>query len=490
MPDFIKDKTTRYIISIALFYIFIDTILMANNIFWFNLLPFVIFFVYLAFFHLDSFLLLIVFLVPLSIPLRELFPDLNFDLSLPAEPMIMGAMLIVFLKFFAQGTFDTKILTHPVTIAILLNIAWIFIACLTSEMHTVSFKFLIARCWFVVVFYFLASQFFGRFRNMITYIWCYTISFILIIGYFIVRLLSEGISNQKVAVWIIRPFYNDHTAYGAALAVITCALVGIYFIRKKASFGFKFMNVLVIIIYLGAIIFSYTRATWLSIFAAMVFLIALLLKLKLRVIFLILGIAIGVFLIYKTEIFLSLEKNKQGSSNDINKHLKSISNIKSDESNMERVNRWNSALRMFQERPVFGFGPGTYAFKYAPYQANKDKTIISTNTGKLGNAHSEYIGPLAESGLLGSISFIVIVLATLITASKIYFHSKRRKVRLMALTLMIALLTYYIHGLLNNFLDTDKLSALFWGFTAMIVALDVYHNKDPKKEGKLTAVEE
>jgi hypothetical protein len=52
----------------------------------------------------------------------------------------------------------------------------------------------------------------------------------------------------------------------------------------------------------------------------------------------------------------------------------------------------------------------------------------------------------------------------------------------MALTLIIALLTYYIHGLMNNFLDTDKLSALFWGFTAMIVALDVYHNKEVKKD--------
>jgi hypothetical protein len=39
---------------------------------------------------------------------------------------------------------------------------------------------------------------------------------------------------------------------------------------------------------------------------------------------------------------------------------------------------------------------------------------------------------------------------------------------------MIAgLTTYVIHGGLNNFLDTDKISALFWGMIAMIVAIDM-----------------
>jgi hypothetical protein len=39
---------------------------------------------------------------------------------------------------------------------------------------------------------------------------------------------------------------------------------------------------------------------------------------------------------------------------------------------------------------------------------------------------------------------------------------------------ILGLITYYIHGILNNFLDTDKASAPFWGYTAIIVALDIY----------------
>jgi len=38
-------------------------------------------------------------------------------------------------------------------------------------------------------------------------------------------------------------------------------------------------------------------------------------------------------------------------------------------------------------------------------------------------------------------------------------------------------MTYFIHGVLNNYLDTDKASVPFWGFIAILVALDVYHRK-------------
>ena len=46
-------------------------------------------------------------------------------------------------------------------------------------------------------------------------------------------------------------------------------------------------------------------------------------------------------------------------------------------------------------------------FLYAPYQKPSEKTIISTNAGNRGNAHSEYLGPMAESGILGLLTLLV-----------------------------------------------------------------------------------
>jgi len=140
---------------------------------------------------------------------------------------------------------------------------------------------------------------------------------------------------------------------------------------------------------------------------------------------------------------------------------------------------------MFLDKPVFGFGPGTYMFKYGPYQNSGDKTIISTNAGDAGNAHSEYLGPLAESGIIGMLSYLAIIVTTLFSAAKVFHKARSKKVRMIAMACITGLSTYYVHGFLNNFLDTDKASALFWGFMAIIVTLELYHLKIEDEEPKL-----
>ncbi|HRW97063.1 MAG TPA: O-antigen ligase family protein, partial [Bacteroidales bacterium] len=177
------------------------------------------------------------------------------------------------------------------------------------------------------------------------------------------------------------------------------------------------------------------------------------------------------------QIIETLERNRQDSSADFIEHVQSIYNISSDASNLERINRWQAGIRMFNERPFLGWGPGTYQFLYAPYQRSKEKTIISTNLGDMGNAHSEYIGPLAEQGLFGMITILAVVIIAIYTALKVIRQTNDREVRMMGLVTTISLVTYFVHGFLNNFLDTDKASVPVWGFFAIILALDIYHRE-------------
>jgi O-antigen ligase len=128
---------------------------------------------------------------------------------------------------------------------------------------------------------------------------------------------------------------------------------------------------------------------------------------------------------------------------------------------------------MFEERPVFGWGPGTYMFQYAPFQAAEDRTIISTNFGLNGNAHSEYLGPLAEQGVLGMVLMVLLVVVTsyraLVTWPRITAGEDKR----LFMGAYLGLVTYYVHGVLNNYLDLDKASVPFWGFTIMVVLFDI-----------------
>jgi O-antigen ligase len=139
---------------------------------------------------------------------------------------------------------------------------------------------------------------------------------------------------------------------------------------------------------------------------------------------------------------------------------------------------------MFEERPVVGFGPGTYSFVYAPFQLSQYKTVISTNFGDGGNAHSEYLGPLCETGLPGLITILMMVYFSLATAFRLFYTAQKARVRYLALALLLAFITYFVHGLMNNYSETDKIAILWWGGFAMLTALDLYHNPQEVKSEK------
>ena len=246
-------------------------------------------------------------------------------------------------------------------------------------------------------------------------------------------------------------------------------------LNKNYTASIKLGAFLFLAVFSIALIFSYTRAAWLSLVLALVAYFLLMLRVKFRSILITFSIIASIIFINQIEIIMKLGKNRQDASQDFDKHIESISNISTDASNLERLNRWSAAFRMFQERPIFGWGPGTYSFQYAPFQHSQEKTIISTNTGNRGNAHSEYIGPLCESGVLGSLTFIAIIICTLFKGFRLYYTILNYEKKNMVLVILLGFITYIIHGTLNNFLDSDKASVPFWGFIAMIVAIDIYH---------------
>lgn len=455
------------------FFIVLNTILVIKEIYWGFAIPlaFVVIFLYL--FRLDNLLLLIVFLVPLSVEIAN--SDLGFGISLPAEPMLVGVLLLFILKLLFDRNYDKRIYRHPVTLAVFFNLFWILITSLTSSMPVVSFKFLIARLWFVIPMFFVGVLLFKDIKNLERFQWAYVISLIIVIVYTTVRHAQYGFA-EKQGHWVMKPFYNDHTAYGAILAFFLPVFIGAIFLRNRSRF-YRYSAWIVSVVLLVALFLSYSRAAWISVAAALGVALLIVYKVKLRWILTGVGILIASFYMFKSEILFVLEKNKQDSSADFIEHVQSIYNISSDASNLERINRWQSAFRMFNERPAFGWGPGTYQFIYAPFQRSKERTIISTNAGDLGNAHSEYIGPLSEQGLPGLLSIVWIAIAAIYTGIRVYKRSNHPDVRIFSLVIVLSLITYFIHGFLNNFLDTDKASVPFWGFIAMLVALDIYHRK-------------
>ena len=428
-------------------------------------------------FSLENILLLSVFATPLAIDLGDY--DLGVSISVPSEPLLIGIMFFIILKILLEGGIERRIIRHPVTLAILFNLSWMLITAITSDIPLVSFKYLLSRLWFIIPMYFGGLMFFRSNPNIRKFIWAYVSSLIIVIFYTTWVHMGYDFS-EKAGHWVMSPFYNDHTAYGVILALFIPVMFGMA-IDKDISARQRMFAAIAEFILIVALYLSYSRAAWVSIG----FVIGVLILVKLHISFKWIAFtAVGLLVIFFTfqfEILDKLEKNKQDTSANFVEHVQSISNISSDASNLERINRWQAAIRMFSERPVVGWGPGTYQFEYSPFQRAKEKTIISTNLGDMGNAHSEYIGPLAESGVPGLLSVLFLMITALYTGFNVYKKAASRQVRLISLSATLGLITYFVHGIMNNFLNTDKASVPFWGFIAIIVALDLYFRSPEEK---------
>ena len=70
----------------------------------------------------------------------------------------------------------------------------------------------------------------------------------------------------------------------------------------------------------------------------------------------------------------------------------------------------------------------------------------------------------------------------------LYKKDSSRDNRIIVLMCFLGLLSYFFHGILNNFLDTDKASALFWGYIAVIVSYDIYGFDKSKKNEEIKEI--
>lgn len=469
--------------GILIAFVALNTVMLAMEIYYVPLIPAVLLFVALAFVSVDKYLLVIVFFTPFSLPLSALSEGLSINMYLPTEPLLAGLLLLYVIKYLMGDRVDLRILRHPVTLAIYFHLAWLLVTSITSSDPLVSFKYLLSRLWFIVGFYLLATQLFRSEKRMYTYLWLFIIAFTGIIFYTLINHAQYGLLNQMMAHSVSRPFYNDHTSYGAVLAFLLPVLVALFMFIRRDDINLRFLMVLLIILFVFATIVSYTRATWVSILGAMA--IWAIIKLRIRIEIVLVGavLLVAFFLSIRTQLMVHLEQNRVESSGELSEHVQSISNISTDQSNLERINRWSCAIRMWKDKPIFGFGPGTYQFEYGRYQRSYEKTRISTDFGTRGNAHSEYLGPLSEAGIFGLLSVLLIVGTTIYTGLRVHARARKKSIRILSLALLVGLFSYYIHGLMNNFLDTDKISALFWGYSAMLVAMDVYHKDREELNG-------
>lgn len=457
----------------TLLFVVANSLMILEDNYLLGLIPLGVVAVWLFFKYPEVGLMLTALATPFSIDVALIDET---ELSLPTEPMLILFSLVYLFRVLVVRDYDRRLLRHPISLLVIGMLIWMVITSCTSEMPLVSFKYTIARTWFVVPCYFAAASLLHTPRHARNFVWAYAIGLVIVVIITSIKTLGD-FSDLQTMHRVMKPFYNDHTAYGCIIALFLPVAVSMGWDKEQSGWMRVCSIVLAVLLTVG-LVFSYCRAAWLSVVAAAVVYLLIRYGVKIKWMIAMLAVVAALFFAFQGDLLYNMGKNKQDSSYELADQVKSISNISTDASNLERINRWASALRMWGERPLQGFGPGSYQFIYGSYQMDYQMTVISTNSGDLGNAHSEYIGPLCEQGVVGAALVLALFLTVFATAVRVYRTARDASVRRMAVALCMCLFTYYVHGTLNNFLDTDKLSVPFWGMTAAIVALDVYSVKN------------
>ena len=465
-------RQNGFLLGFGLLYLALSSYLIWKDMAYLTLAPVGLLAIFFAVFYTEYAFLALAFLTPLSINIEEYTESIG--LFIPTEPLLLGLMLMLLMQQLIKNQLDKEIWKNPIIWAVCFYLFWIFVTSITSTSPGVSFKFLLARLWFIIPILFFGTKVFSKPKNIRTFIWLFCIAMCIAIMYTLVIHAGYGF-GEKEGHWVMWPFFKDHTIYGSTVAFAVPLIFGIYFSRKHTPLIQGTLLLIITVIMVG-LYFSYTRAAWLSIFASLF--VLLFIKLKIKFSFLAtIGVILGLTLLFSWDsIQMELERNKsEHTTEQFGEKLQSATNVTTDASNLERLNRWSCAIEMFKQRPVFGFGPGTYAFEYARFQDPENLTIISTNFGDMGNAHSEYLGPLSEMGLMGMLAMLGIVAMIFYKGITLYIKwpAEDKEMRTLILAMILALVTYFVHGILNNYLDTDKAAVPIWSFCASFIALEV-----------------
>ena len=129
---------------------------------------------------------------------------------------------------------------------------------------------------------------------------------------------------------------------------------------------------------------------------------------------------------------------------------------------------------MFRAAPLTGVGFGAYSDAYLAYR----KVPLGTeqSRSRMG-VHSEYLRILAETGLVGAVTTLLALFVVARIAWRTIRNAREPWLRGLSIGLAGGLVTYAIHGIVNNYMAYDKLAIPVWMAVGALAAMDTLNRR-------------
>lgn len=425
-----------------------------------TLIPIVLLFIAWAIRDMRSVFYLIFATLPFSIEFY--FETIGIGTDLPSEPLMIfftGLTLIYFTS--KKFNIDIRYLQDGVTVLLFLHIIWIFTTTLTSENLLTSFKYFLAKIWYVFPFFLFPLLYFTKVKEF-TRVYKILIVFLSIsISIVLVRHSFEGFSFAS-SYDVVRPFFRNHVSY-AAISVVCLPFVWAFYKTSSPNSKRKKLLFFIFLVFITGIYFSYTRAAILSaVFAWIAYYIfdKKWVKYALAITFSA-ALALVVYLAVDNK-YLDLTPNFERTitHTEFDNLIEATYKLE-DISSMERIYRWMAGVEMIKDRPFFGFGPANFYDNYQQYSISQFMTYVSDNPEKSG-IHNYFLMILVEQGLPGFIIFVLLCVSILVNLENIYHKNRNTSEKYWIMALALSFIILLSMNLINDLIETDKAGPFFF----------------------------
>jgi O-antigen ligase len=392
----------------------------------------------------------------------------GFGLDVPSEPIviILAGCVFVYL-IFNKDEFNSKAFRNIITVVILLQFSWSVFTLLHTTNLILSVKYVLAKAWYLLGFYFATILFIRSEKELKKLFWCLFIPTLLSVIYVMIRHAELSFTFDSIQ-HAVSPIYRNHVSYAV---FITMVLPFIFLAKSwyiKTDYKFKILKYS-IPIFLTAIYFSYTRGAWLATVEMAIYYIIIHFKLTKQVL-VISFITVISFCTYilSNNNYLKYSPDFEHTiyHDDLSKHLTSTFEME-DMSTVERFYRWIAAVKMIQKHPAVGVGPNNFVSNYKEYTVTAYETYISENEEK-STVHNYFLLLFAEQGFPAVVLFSILIAAILIMAENTY-HLSDIKTRRYIAFITLCIVAFLINNTLSDLVEINKLGSLFFISVALIV---------------------
>lgn len=432
-------------------------------------------FLLIPFAVLGSFILVqypryLLYLLVVSIPWSieyNITPQLGTDL--PDEPLMWLASGAALLGWLHHARSDRRTGLHPLLFLIGLQLIWTLLILPSSTNLLVSFKYLLAKLWYVLAFLVL-PLFIFRNRRIINH--CVLLLLVSMLAAMCVALIRHGINGFTFEAInpSLEPFYRNHVNYSSILVCMVPLEIAV--LRTIRSVLFKRWLTVILLITAAAIFLSYARGAWLALLLGLgSFWITRKRQLFLSYL-LVLVLLCGAF------IWLSRDDHYLRYSNDFKttifhknfrEHLVATYEMK-DLSTAERFYRWVAAVRMGSDSWLTGFGPNTFVQNYQRYTLPAFRTWVSDNK-EHSTVHNYFLLLFTEQGAIGLLLFVVLLGAAFWYVQHTWLQARDRWEQTTSITTGAILVMLCTINFLSDMIESDKTGSLFYLCFAVLISL-------------------